>query len=56
MGKNTQITLDTNGDDMRGGVKAVALLLRPEITDPDLLLDQYVTTDPFASDHGDYWA
>ena len=55
-GKSIAITLDTNGTDARGGIKAVALLFQPEITDPHLLLDHYVTTDPLVLDHEDYWA
>lgn len=46
IGRDVRLTLDTNGIDVAGGIKTVALLVRPEITDPTTLLDLYVTTDP----------
>ncbi len=55
LGKNLAITLDTNGADARGGVRGVALLFRPETTDPQKIL-LAVDTDPLVLDQGDYWA
>lgn len=55
LGKNLTITLDTNGADARGGVRAVALLFRPETTDPQQILSA-VDTDPPSFDHDNLWA
>jgi hypothetical protein len=35
-------------------VKAVALLMHPEIKDPKAIV-AYVETDPLVLSHGDYW-
>jgi Tol biopolymer transport system component len=54
VGQNIAVTLDTNGAAKRDGFKFVALLLQPEITDPQQIL-AFVDTDTLVLDHGDYW-